>query len=360
MPGGDVPQPGTLLVQSKIAATLARIARAGTDDFYRGELAASIAADLKALGSPVSAADLAACQATERPPVHLAHSRGTLYNMAPPTQGMVSLAILGIADRLALETVPADSADYVHRMVEATKQAFFMRDRHVTDPRYMTVDPQSLLTPAEMDRRAARIDLARALAWPAPQPPADTVWMGVIDGEGRAVSFIQSIYHEYGSGIVLDGTGINWQNRGASFSLDASALNTLEPGRKPFHTLNPAMAHLSDGRVMVYGTMGGEGQPQTQATVFTRHVVYGQDLQAAISAPRWLLGRTWGQATQSLKVESRFDPSLIASLRAMGHEVEVYGAFDETMGHAGAIVAQPGGVLEGASDPRSDGAAIGY
>jgi gamma-glutamyltranspeptidase/glutathione hydrolase len=111
---------------------------------------------------------------------------------------------------------------------------------------------------------------------------------------------------------------------------------------------------------MVYGTMGGEGQPQTQAAVFTRHVVYGQDLQAAISAPRWLLGRTWGQATQSLKVESRFDPSLIESLRAMGHEVEVYGAFDETMGHAGAIVVHPGGVIEGASDPRSDGAAIGW
>jgi len=360
MPGGEIPQPGTLMVQSKIAATLSRIAQAGTDDFYRGELATSIAADLKALGSPVAATDLAAYRATERPPVHLAHSRGTLYNMPPPTQGMVSLAILGIADRLGLETVPADSADYLHRMVEATKQAFFMRDRHVTDPKYMTVDPQSLLTPAEMDRRAARIDLARALAWPAPQPPADTVWMGVIDGSGRAVSFIQSIYHEFGSGIVLDGTGINWQNRGASFSLDPSALNTLEPGRKPFHTLNPAMAHLSDGRVMVYGTMGGEGQPQTQAAVFTRHVVYGQDLQAAISAPRWLLGRTWGQATQSLKVESRFDPALVDALRTMGHEVEVYGAFDETMGHAGAIVAHPGGVIEGANDPRSDGAAIGY
>jgi gamma-glutamyltranspeptidase/glutathione hydrolase len=182
----------------------------------------------------------------------------------------------------------------------------------------------------------------------------------VIDGEGRAVSFIQSIYHEFGSGLVLSGTGINWQNRGASFSLDPTALNTLEPGRKPFHTLNPALAHLNDGRLMVYGTMGGEGQPQTQAAVFTRHVVYGQDLQASISAPRWLLGRTWGQATQSLKVESRFDTATVDALRALGHVVEVYGAYDETMGHAGAIVRSPNGVLHGASDPRSDGAAIGY
>jgi len=360
LPGGKIPEPASLLLQPKIAATLNRIASFGTDDFYRGELAASIAADLAALGSPLVAADLAAYQATERPPVQLVHSRGTLFNMAPPTQGMVSLAILGIADRLGLDAIEADSADYLHRMVEATKQAFFMRDRYVTDPRYMTVDPQSLLTAAEMDKRAARIDLARALPWPAPQPPSDTVWMGVIDSAGRAVSFIQSIYHEFGSGIVLEGTGINWQNRGASFSLDPNALNTLEPGRKPFHTLNPALAQLNDGRVMVYGTMGGEGQPQTQAAVFTRHVVYGQDLQAAISAPRWLLGRTWGQATQSLKVESRFEPALIEALRARGHEVEVYGAYDETMGHAGAIVRDADGVLQGASDPRSDGAAFGW
>ncbi|MBC7780921.1 MAG: gamma-glutamyltransferase family protein [Proteobacteria bacterium] len=360
MPTGEVPRPGSLLVQSKLATTLARIAAAGTDDFYQGELARSIASDLAALGSPLAADDFTAYRATERAPVYLAHSRGTLYNMAPPTQGMVSLALLGIADRLGLDAVEPESADYLHRMVEATKQAFFLRDRHVTDPTYMTVAPQSLLSPAEMDRRAARVDLARALPWPAPQPPSDTVWMGVIDDTGRAVSFIQSIYHEFGSGIVLDGTGVNWQNRGASFSLDASALNTLEPGRKPFHTLNPALAHLHDGRVMVYGTMGGEGQPQTQAAVFTRHVVYGQDLQASISAPRWLLGRTWGQATQSLKIESRFDGAVIDALRARGHEVEVYGDFDETMGHAGAIVRAGNGVLEGASDPRSDGAAIGY
>jgi len=360
MPEGCVPQPGSLLVQQPLAATLERIATAGTDDFYRGELAASIATDLAAAGSPVSAADLAACRATERPPVWIDHSAGRLYNMAPPTQGLVSLAILGVSDRLNLAKVEAESADYVHLMVEATKQAFFVRDRHLTDPARMTVDPQGLLAPEALDRMAARVDRSRALPWPAPQPPADTIWMGVIDGEGRAVSFIQSVYHEFGSGLVLPGSGINWQNRGASFSLDPAALNTLEPGRKPFHTLNPALAQLADGRVMVYGTMGGEGQPQTQAAVFTRHVVFGQDLQAAVSAPRWLLGRTWGQATQSLKLESRFDPALLDALRARGHEVEVYGAWDETMGHAGAIVRRPDGVLEGASDPRSDGAAIGW
>lgn len=356
---GAPPAVGSLMKQTTLAATMEHIAAAGCDDFYRGELAASIAADLAALGSPLAASDLAAYRAREQPPLSIRHSLGTLCNLAPPTQGLVSLAILGIADRLGLAAVRADGADHVHRLVEATKQAFFIRDRHVTDPAYMTVDPHALLAPAELDRRAARIDPLRALAWPAAQPPADTVWMGVIDAAGRAVSFIQSVYHEFGSGVVLAGTGINWQNRGASFSLDPAALNTLEPGRRPFHTLNPAMALLDDGRVMVYGTMGGDGQPQTQAAVFTRYALYGQGLQQAVAAPRWLLGRTWGRATQTLKLESRFGAGLIADLRQRGHEIEVLGAYDEAMGHAGAVVLHPSGVYEGASDPRSDGAALG-
>jgi gamma-glutamyltranspeptidase/glutathione hydrolase len=180
--------------------------------------------------------------------------------------------------------------------------------------------------------------------------------MGTIDAQGRAVSFIQSIYHEFGSGIVLPSTGINWQNRGCSFSLSAGARNALAPGRKPFHTLNPALALLEDGRTMVYGTMGGDGQPQTQAAVFTRHVVHGIALQEAVAAPRWLLGRTWGSMSETLKLERRFDPALVAELARRGHEVEVVGDFDEVVGHAGALVRHPDGRLEGGFDPRSDGA----
>jgi gamma-glutamyltranspeptidase/glutathione hydrolase len=140
-----------------------------------------------------------------------------------------------------------------------------------------------------------------------------------------------------------------------SFSLSEAARNVLRPGRKPFHTLNPAMAQLSDGRRMVYGTMGGEGQPQTQAAIFTRYALYGQELQAAVTAPRWLLGRTWGAASTNLKVEGRFDGAVIAALRRAGHEVEVVAPFTDVMGHAGAIVRHPSGVLEGAADPRGDG-----
>jgi len=171
---------------------------------------------------------------------------------------------------------------------------------------------------------------------------------------------IQSLYHEFGSGVVLPETGINWQNRGCSFSLDPSALNSLKPGRKPFHTLNPALAVLRDGRTMVYGTMGGDGQPQTQSAVFTRVAVFGMDPQQAVSAPRWLLGRTWGQTSDSLKLESRFSTGVVADLARRGHVMEVLGEYDEAMGHAGAIVRHANGVLEGGADPRSDGCVAAY
>ena len=224
----------------------------------------------------------------------------------------------------------------------------------------MTRDPAEFLTADALDAMAAGIDPDRAAPWGAATKPGDTVWLGAIDGAGRAVSFIQSLYWEFGSGLVLPGSGVVWQNRGTSFSLDDGATNPLMPGRKPFHTIQPALARLDDGRVMAYGTMGGEGQPQTQAMVYTRHVVYGQELQAAVTAPRWLLGRTWGAAAMNLRIESRFPEEVIAALRAAGHDLEVVGPFDEIMGHAGALVRHPSGVIEGAADPRGDGGVAAF
>ena len=361
LPGGDVPLHGALFAQKTMAATLQRLADAGLKDFYRGDLARQIAKDLAAAGSPLSLADLESYSAREVVPLRLAHSTGMLYNMAPPTQGVISLAILGILDRLGLAKLEADSADHVHAIVEATKQAFLeIRDRHITDPAYMQVDPQSLLEDTQLAGLAAKIDMRKARPWGGKSKPGGTVWMGVIDGDGRAVSFIQSIYHEFGSGLVLPGTQINWQNRGCSFSLDAAAVNSLAPGKKPFHTLNPALARLRDGRCMVYGTMGGDGQPQTQAAVFTRYAAFNQSLQGSISSPRWLLGRTWGSATETLKLERRIGSALVEELIARGHAVEVLGDFEETMGHAGALVRHPNGALEGGYDPRGDGSVAGF
>ncbi len=355
LPGGRAPEVGTRFMQPALAATLERLAHAGLDDFYRGDLAHSFARELQAAGSPLSLEDLRAHRAAWREPMSLPHSGGTLYNMPPPTQGVVSLMILGILDRMSIGRMDPMGSDFVHAAVEATKQAFRIRDRYVTDPAYMTVDPAAFLRADRLDELRAGIDPAKAAPWGAGRGPADTIWMGVIDAEGRAVSFIQSVYHEFGSGVVLDGSGVAWQNRGCSFSLDPMALNALEPGRKPYHTLNPALAQLGDGRTMVYGNMGGDGQPQSQSAVFSRVVTFGMEPQAAITAPRWLLGRTWGRPSDTLKLESRFAPDVVEALRQRGHEVELMQAFDEAMGHAQAIIRRADGVLEGGADPRSDG-----
>ena len=355
---GAPPQTGTRYTNPRLAKTFRRLADDGLDGFYRGALAADIARDLAAAGCPITADDLAGHAARLVTPLSVQLSAGKIYNMPPPTQGIASLMILALFERLG--AAEADGFEFVHGLVEATKQAFLLRDAHVADPDVMDVDPATWLEPAFLDERAGRIDPKRALAWPQPASSGDTVWLGAIDGEGRAVSFIQSIYWEFGSGVVLADTGILWQNRGSSFALSDGPPNRLAPGRRPFHTLNPALARLDDGRVMAYGTMGGEGQPQTQAVVFARHVMYGQDLQQAVSAPRWLLGRTWGAETTTLKLESRFDPDLVASLAAAGHDVETVEPYSDQMGHAGVVVRHADGRLEGASDPRSDGAVAAF
>jgi gamma-glutamyltranspeptidase len=360
LPLGEPLREGERFAQPRLAAALEQLSKAGLDDFYRGDLARSIAEDLQQLGCPLALADLESYQARFREPLAMTHSRGTIFNMPPPTQGLVSLLILGQLDRLIRGDMDPLGAPFVHACVEATKLAFEVRDQHITDPDYMSIEPDQLLAPSRLDAMAARISLQRALPWGVPTAPGDTVWLGVCDRAGVAVSFIQSIYHEFGSGIVLPHSGINWQNRGCSFSLDAGARNALTPGRRPFHTLNPAASRLSDGRTLIYGSMGGDGQPQSQAALFSRIVTFGWPVQAAVDAPRWLLGRTWGQTTDSLKLEARFPDRTFEELRALGHDVERVQPYDETTGHAGAIVRYPDGTLEGGSDPRSDGAAAGW
>ena len=357
---GAPPPVGHRLRKPALADTLAQLATRGLDDFYRGELAGHLVAELQRVGSPLRAADLAAQHAAVVTPLAVQLAGCRVHNLPPPTQGLATLAILGLFERFcAAHGVTAADAEgfaHLHGLVEATKQAFLLRDRVVTDPGRLPADPQAQLAPAALDALAARLDPRRALPWPQPTAPGDTIWMGAIDRDGRAVSFIQSVYWEFGSGVVLAGSGVTWQNRGCSFSLDPAALNALAPGRKPFHTLNPSLALFDDGRVMPFGTMGGEGQPQTQAAVFSRYARFGQPLQQAVTAPRWLLGRTWGDVSTTLKLENRFDPALVQALRDAGHAVELLPEpFSDTMGHAGALVRHADGMIEGAVDPRSDG-----
>ncbi len=357
---GKPPVTGSLFRQPGLGMTLEHLVHSGLDDFYRGELAQSMATDLAAAGSPLRLADFNACHASRVTPLMLRHPAGQIYNMTAPTQGVISLIILNLMEQLGGSGLLPESADFIHLAVEATKQAFRIRDAYVGDPDAMTVPAQSLLHPDFLAPYAQAISMQKAGGWGSMTSDADTVWMGVIDGQGRAVSFIQSNYHEFGSGVVLPSSGIIWQNRGCSFSLNPRSVNFLKPGKLPFHTLNPPLVQFNDGRTLVYGTMGGDGQPQTQAAVFTRYALFNLSLQQAVTLPRWLLGSTWGRNSDTLKLESRFDPAIIAELKKRGHEVETVGAFEESMGHAGAIVHHPSGIFEGAADPRSNGGVAGF
>src|SRR5579871_5891648 len=355
---GKPPREGAVLSTGRLVDTFERLIAAGLDDFYRGDVGREIAADLDRIGSPVTRADLVQYRASTAEPLSVTLQAGTLYNTPPPTQGLASLIILALFERLRVGE--AEGFDHVHGIVEATKRAFRVRDRIVTDPDRLPASLERFLDRAFLDAEAEKIDRRKAARWPAPFGEGDTIWMGAADRDGVAVSYIQSLYWEFGSGCVLTATGVLMQNRGASFSLDAGALNALAPGRLPFHTLNPALAVLSDGRVMAYGAMGGDGQPQTQAAVFTRHVLYRVPLADALARPRWLLGRTWGSAITSLRMEDGFDGNALDRLLSAGHAVDALNErYSDTMGHAGAIILHPDGLLEGGHDPRADGGAAG-
>jgi gamma-glutamyltranspeptidase len=352
------PAAGHVLRQGALAATLEQLAHTGLADFYRGDVGREVAADLERVGSPVTRGDLERAKATVAEPLSIAIEAGRLYNTPPPTQGLASLMMLALFERLRVKE--AESFEHVHGLIEAAKRALRVRDRTITDPDRLQQPPERFLADAFLDAEAAAIDRGRAGPWLASQGQGDTIWMGAADGSGLVVSYIQSLYWEFGSGVVLPRTGVLMQNRGTSFSLDRGALNALEPGRLPLHTLNPALAVLRDGRIMAYGTMGGDAQPQIQAALFTRHVLFRQPLDQALDRPRWFIGRTWGSAHGSVVLEGRFDGNLIDRLISAGHEVDLMAApYAGTMGHAGAVVLHPNGTLEGAHDPRADGGATG-
>src|SRR5262249_23424959 len=208
----------------------------------RGDVGREISADLERIGSPVTRADLENFRAIVDEPLSVATRAGTIYNSPPPTQGLASLIILALFERQRV--TQAEGFEHVHGIVEATKRAFRLRDRVVTDPDKITVDLGQYLSPPFLDGEAAKIDVRKAASWPAPYGEGDTIWMGAADANGLVVSYIQSLYWEFGSGCVLPATGLLMQNRGASFSLDSKSLNALSPGRRPFHTLNPALATL--------------------------------------------------------------------------------------------------------------------
>ncbi len=353
---------GEILRQPDLATTLDLIAQKGADAFYKGSIAEKIVADLEAHGGLLTLKDFAEHKADWVDPISVDYRDCRAYNFPPNTQGMASLEILNILNNFDVKKLGEGSTDYYHLIIEATKEAFVDRDRYLSDPAFVKIPLEGLLSQEHGRQQAARIAMTKAAANLKPlDPKGDTIWLGVVDKDGNAVSLIQSIYHDFGSGIVAGGTGVLLQNRGSFFSLDPQHVNCLKPGKRTFHTLNPAMLLKNNKPYLVYGTMGGEGQPQTQAAIVTRVVDFGMSPQEAINAPRWLYGRTWGKASNDLKLEGRIPRPVAEELAQRGHPVKMVEDYTDTMGHAGAILINPAtGVRQGGTDPRGDGLACGY
>lgn len=362
LPTGKPAHVGQRLRLPELATTLSLIAHEGPRSFYEGELAERMTRWLADNGGLLTARDFAEHDAETVTPLSVRYRGLEACNLPPNTQGVASLSILNILEHMDVASLAEGSAEHIHAVVEATKLAFAERDAYVTDPDFAQIPLDCMLSPAHGRELAQRIHMTRALE-PANllEPKGDTCWFGVVDAQGNAVSAIQSIFHDFGAGIVPGDTGVLLQNRGSFFSLDPSHVNTLEPLKRTMHTLNPPMLRKNGKPWLVYGTMGGEGQPQTQAALVTRMVDFGLSPHDAVAAPRWLYGRSWGLPVNNLRIEGRFAPEVATTLQHMGHDVEVLSGFSDLMGHAGAILCdQNTGLLFGATDPRSDGLAAGY
>jgi gamma-glutamyltranspeptidase/glutathione hydrolase len=356
---GKQPNAGTRRSLPRLADTLEHLARAGLEDFYRGDIARELASDLAAVSAPVTRDDLARFTAKERQPL-VARVRDAVIHMPPPpSQGLASLLMLGILEATG---VPArEGAEHAHAFIEAVKRANTLRDTIVTDFDRMPFDPMTLLTPAVFRREAELIDHRRAGPFPAPMAPdGGTIWLGAVDGRGMAVSLIQSLFWDYGSGVTSPATGVLMQNRGMAFSLDPTHLNALAPGRTPFHTLHAPLAVFDDGRVLSYGAMGGEVQPQITALLYARHVLGAMEMTAALAAPRFTFGRRGPSPRPHVRAEAALDPAIIDGLIRRGHEVDVVpDSVTDTFGHAGMLLRAPRGGIVAAHDPRADGGAAG-
>lgn len=361
-PDGSPYKVGEIMKLPQLANTYKLIAEKGANEFYRGSIAKKIVADLQKHGGVLTLNDFAKHTADWVEPLSVDYRGYKAYNLPPNTQGMASLEILNILNNIDVKKLGEGTTDYYHVMVEATKQAFADRDKYLTDPKEAKIPLDFLLSKQHGKDQAARISMSKAAAMVKPlDPKGDTVWIGVVDKDGNAVSLIQSIYHDFGSGIVPEGTGVLLQNRGSFFSLDPAHINHLKPGKRTFHTLNAAMLLKDKKPFLVYGTMGGEGQPQTQAAIATRVVDFGMFPQDAVAAPRWLHGRTWGAASNDLKMEGRIPQATLDEMKRRGHPVAEVDDYTDTMGHAGAIMIDPETNLRySATDPRGDGLAVGY
>ncbi|MBL8326891.1 MAG: gamma-glutamyltransferase family protein [Rubrivivax sp.] len=358
LPRGRQPAVGERFVFEPAARALELIARTKGEAFYRGEIAAAIAAHAQAHGGAMTVADLAGYEPQWVGTISTRYRGHELHEIPPNGQGIAALIALGILEHFELGALPVDGVLSQHLQIEAMKLAFADVYRHVGDARTMTLTPAQMLDPQYLKRRAAAIDLKRAQDFgPGHGPQGGTIYLTAADASGMMVSFIQSNYMGFGSGVVVPGYGISLQNRGHGFTLDKSRANVVGPGKRPFHTIIPAFLMKQGQPQMSFGVMGGDMQPQGHLQTLVRMLDYRQQPQAACDAPRWRY------AGGIVNAEGGFDAETAAGLRALGHRVEPFADSYQDYG-AGQFIWRLGDPqVEGyaaASDPRRDGQAAGF
>lgn len=345
--------PGRRLRQPGLARTVEAVCAGGPDAFYRGPIAAAVAGQVEALGGLLSTGDLADHRGEWVEPLSTVYRGVEVVELPPNSQGATALLALNVMAGAA--PTPSGSVERHQLLVEAIKLALVERDAHLTDRLHMRVPPGALATPAWAEARRDRLGFRAATPPPGRAAWGDTIYLCAADADGLAVSLIQSNYMGFGSGVTVPGFGVNLQNRGAYFSLDPGHVNVIAPGKRTLHTLMPAMAFRKGRAWLVFGTTGADGQAQTHVQLLSRLLDDGEELQRAVSAPRWVLD----PGDWALHAESRFPGELLDGLRERGHDVVPDPPWDDRMGYAQAILVSPEG-LAGASDPRTEGLVAGF
>jgi gamma-glutamyltranspeptidase/glutathione hydrolase len=365
---GHPPAVGTPIVQTDLARSLERLAVAGAEDFYRGALGRALAAACQAAGGLVTAGDLAAFEPETQPPIEIAYRGFTVREAPLNSTGWVLLQELGIVEHFDLAAMGPLSADLVHTLVEAKKLAFADRERWSGDPRLVEMPLAELLSPEYLARRAAEIDPKRAVptGTAAAPAPGDTTYFCVVDGEGNAVSGIQSLNSAFGSGVIAGETGVLLNNRMTPWHLEPGHPNRLAPGKRVRHTMNPPMV-FKDGELWaVFGTPGGDNQVQVNLQILTAMVDFGYDPQQAAEMPRWSSSQPGQEANwphdcpDALSMEARFAPDVRAELADRGHPVVGLAELDGPCSVEIIRRDAATGMLLAGSDPRRDGWALAY
>jgi gamma-glutamyltranspeptidase/glutathione hydrolase len=354
------PAPGELHVSSDLALSLRAVAEGGVEAFYRGALAEKIATHVQAKGGYLTTDDLAAHLATWEAPISTTYRNVEVLEHPPNGQGLAALLALNVLEGFVLEAMDFFDPTRWHLMIESVRMGMVDAGRYVADPEMADVPVSALLSKGYADQRRGLIVSGEALELAAPGQPEhqDTVYLTVVDGQGNAVSFINSLFYGFGSGLVVPGTGICLQNRGACFTLEEGHPNALDGNKRPYHTIIPALA-LRDGQLWLsFGVMGGFMQPQGHVQVLVNLLDHGLDAQAALDAPRFRVDVRGGP---QVSLEAGVPSETCRALADMGHDVRMETAFWSGFGGGQIIAVDPDtGVLEGGSDPRKDGCAVGF